>query len=459
MVAPFRQFLAAILSIVLAGPGFFNSPNERGNRTQKVSTLPGYPGETSFTSGFASTNPETRNYNANDQLSADTYDSAGNTTASNNVGYVYDFENRLVQAGGGISIVYDGDGNRVSKTVAGVTTAYRVDDQNPTGYAQVVSEAFSGATGARELSHAYVYGLERISEQRSFFTGTQSLTQFIYYAYDGHGSVRLLTDTSGNVTDTYDYDAFGNLIHSTGTTPNNYLFAGEQFDPDLGLYYNRARFLNVTTGRFWSMDTEQGDPSSPLSLHKYLYANGDPVNGIDPSGHEDLATVTEAAEIGVTIDATPIVKGVVLLAYLVAEFSGGIVETPDVSAPPAERDPRFPNSMRVQLQEGLDNTFYGVAQFNTAQTGVTVFQMRSALQTLYDLASNDGSFGRKGFPFNALDSWLVTSVIIASQKLGTYPPGGIPFPRRSFINIPTTWYRGKEYRLDVDNLAGHNLRQ
>jgi hypothetical protein len=47
------------------------------------------------------------------------------------------------------------------------------------------------------------------------------------------------------VTDTYDYDAFGNLIHSTGTTPNNYLFAGEQFDPDLNLYYNRARYLNM----------------------------------------------------------------------------------------------------------------------------------------------------------------------------------------------------------------------
>ena len=51
---------------------------------------------------------------------------------------------------------------------------------------------------------------------------------------------------------TYDYDAFGNLIHSTGSTPNNYLFAGEQFDPDLNLYYNRARYLNTTTGRFWS---------------------------------------------------------------------------------------------------------------------------------------------------------------------------------------------------------------
>ena len=56
----------------------------------------------------------------------------------------------------------------------------------------------------------------------------------------------------------YDYDAFGNLIHSTGATPNNYLFSGEQYDPDLYLYYNRARYLNVATGRFWTMDAFEG---------------------------------------------------------------------------------------------------------------------------------------------------------------------------------------------------------
>ena len=48
--------------------------------------------------------------------------------------------------------------------------------------------------------------------------------------------MRALTNTTGAVTDTYDYDAFGNLIHSTGTTPNVYLYSGEQFDPDLQVF-------------------------------------------------------------------------------------------------------------------------------------------------------------------------------------------------------------------------------
>jgi RHS repeat-associated protein len=115
------------------------------------------------------------------------------------------------------------------------------------------------------------------------------------YGYDGHGSVRQLTNTAGAVTDSYDYDAFGNLINQTGSTPNVYLFAGEQFDPALGLYYNRARYLNTATGRFWSMDTYEGVSTSPLSLHKYLYASANPVNRVDASGNQDT-TEEVAAE-------------------------------------------------------------------------------------------------------------------------------------------------------------------
>jgi RHS repeat-associated protein len=264
-----------------------------GNRTQKTSTIPGFPG------GLT-------NYNANDQLSTDTYDNDGNTTASNGLGYAYDFENHVVQAGAGITMVYDGDGNRVQKTVGGVTTKYLVDTQSPTGYAQVVYETFSGSTSAsRETSRTFVYGLERISQFRSYFINGMSHTQTSYYVYDGHGSTRALTDPTGAVTDTYDYDAFGNLIHSTGTTPNNYLFAGEQFDADLGLYYNRARYLNVSTGRFWSQDSKDGSKWHPTSFHLYLYASQDPVNREDPSGKDDLAELGASEAVGEILETNP----------------------------------------------------------------------------------------------------------------------------------------------------------
>src|SRR5579864_3740016 len=250
-----------------------------GNRTQMSSTLAAVP-----SGAFG--------YDADDRLNTDVYDANGNTVSSGGIGNSYDFENHLVQQGGA-TMVYDGDGNRVKKTVAGVTTTYLVADRNPTGYAQVVSETIAGPGTNRDV-RSYVYGLERISQTRQFFNG-QNFTQTSYYDYDGHGSVRALTDPNGNVTDTYDYDAFGNLIHSTATgippgsttaapTPNEFLFAGEQFDPDLHLYYNRARYLNTNTGRFWTMDPYEGDSQGPLSLQKYLYAEADPVDFTDPTG-------------------------------------------------------------------------------------------------------------------------------------------------------------------------------
>jgi RHS repeat-associated protein len=244
-------------------------------------------------------------FDADDRLAGDVYDANGNTVNSGGIGNVYDFENHLIQQGGA-TMVYDGNGNRVSKTVAGLTTNFLISEINPTGYAQVVSESFSGGTGNREESHAYVYGLDRISQNRLAFINSQNITQASYYVYDGHGSVRALTDPNGNVTDTYDYDAFGNEIHTTATlaspTVNEFLFAGEQFDSDLHLYYNRARYLNTTTGRFWTMDTFEADAESPFSLHKYLYATADPINALDPSGNQ-IDEEAEAGAISVTEDS------------------------------------------------------------------------------------------------------------------------------------------------------------
>jgi len=95
--------------------------------------------------------------------------------------------------------------------VAGVTTKYLVGEVNPTGYAQVFAEL----SGANSLLRGYEWGLQ-LEAVRDFTVNPNGT--FHYYGHDGHGSVRWLTDSSGSVTDTYDYDAFGNLISSSGTT-------------------------------------------------------------------------------------------------------------------------------------------------------------------------------------------------------------------------------------------------
>ncbi len=160
----------------------------------------------------------------------------------------------------------------------GVTTkSLIVDDVNPTGLPQVFEESVNGV-----VTRQYTYGLQRISENQVI----QGAWTPSFYGYDGFGSVRQLTDLNAIVTDKYNYDAFGNLLSSPGPTPNNYLYRGEQFDSDLGLYYLRARYYNPQTGRFLSRDPEDGNPTDPKTLHKYLYADGDPVNAMDPRGRE-----------------------------------------------------------------------------------------------------------------------------------------------------------------------------
>ena len=148
--------------------------------------------------------------------------------------------------------------------------------------------ACSSAAPLSSSTPSHIYDAETLSETRVWGSNEKILLHIratllvSEKQHWGYEKCRWENVVGSGVT--YDYDAFGKLIHQTGTTYNNYLFAGEQFDPDLNLYYNRARYLNVSTGRFWSMDTFEGTSSDPTSLHKYLYTGANPVNRNDPSG-------------------------------------------------------------------------------------------------------------------------------------------------------------------------------
>ncbi len=236
-----------------------------GNRQSRTSTVAGLPAVPSST------------YDANDRLAGNTYDNNGNTLTANGVTYTYDFLNRLATATGGIALTYDGDNHRVAETAGGTTTQYLVDDNNPTGLPQVVEELVGGV-----VQRQYTYGHALLSENQA--SGVR------YYGMDAQRNVRYLTDPSGTVTDQYTYDAFGNLIASSGTTPNTYRFAGEHLDANLGLYYLRARYYNANLGRFWSRDPADINPDDPRELNRYVYVAANPVNQSDPTGFLAIET-------------------------------------------------------------------------------------------------------------------------------------------------------------------------
>ena len=223
------------------------------------------------------------------------YDDNGNLigkeSAEEQIVYAYDYDNHLTRVETsryGATIVveyeYDANGNRVKKIIDGtITTSYLVDENRE--YAQVLEER----DGDGNLLVRYVYGHDLISQTRPS-AGSGSVTS--YYHYDGLGSTRALSSSAGIVTDEYVYDAFGNLLDKSGVTVNTHLYTGEFFDSHLGFYYLRARYMNPAIGRFVTMDEFAGNSQDPYSLHKYLYANANPIMYRDPSGYmADLTAV------------------------------------------------------------------------------------------------------------------------------------------------------------------------
>ncbi|MFP4219698.1 MAG: RHS repeat-associated core domain-containing protein [Phormidium sp.] len=74
------------------------------------------------------------------------------------------------------------------------------------------------------------------------------------------------------------------MLSATGTTENPYLYRGEWWDAELRLQYLRSRYYEPETGRFLSPDPFEGVVESPVSRHRYLYGNANPVVFEDPSG-------------------------------------------------------------------------------------------------------------------------------------------------------------------------------
>ena len=153
----------------------------------------------------------------------------------------------------------------------------RKGSNNPTSHSQIVEEIVNGAVTRR-----YTLGHWIIGETQD--TSGSWATSF--YGYDGHNSVRFLTNSTGAVTDNYTFDALVIKIAGAGSTPNQILYSGEYLNPGTGNYDLRARVYDENTGTFLTRDTYAGQNGDPITLHQYLYAGADPVMNVDPSGHD-----------------------------------------------------------------------------------------------------------------------------------------------------------------------------
>jgi RHS repeat-associated protein len=125
-----------------------------------------------------------------------------------------------------------------------------------------------------------------------------------YYHYDGQGSTQLLTDESGNVTDSYCNTAYGTPVDTGAANPtvNPFRFVGQlgyYLDADTGNYYVRVRTYAPVLA-MWLSEDRLGFDSSNSDLTEsyewrardwltklpnlYRYAENNPAAFIDASG-------------------------------------------------------------------------------------------------------------------------------------------------------------------------------
>ena len=221
--------------------------------------------------------------------------------------YTYDYENRLIKVvkneqneTKAITFKYDPFGRRMEKKVESIdkgvaeTSIQTYVYDNEDIILEYLTKTSNGATTTETKKYLHGPGID---EHLSLTNDTGTY----YYHADGLGSITALTDGSGNVVQTYEYDSFGKVHDNMNAIKQPYTFTGREWDKEIGLYYYRARYYDAETGRFVSFDPilrgfshveEVGCRESitsfpleqPQKLHPYAYVENNPLNLTDASG-------------------------------------------------------------------------------------------------------------------------------------------------------------------------------
>ena len=94
-----------------------------------------------------------------------------------------------------------------------------------------------------------------------------------------------MTNSAGQIVNSYDYNVYGSIISSSEPMENDVNFTGHKNDPETGLVYMKSRYYDAALCRFISADTMGVRLMNPQTMNRYSYVVNDPVNLVDPDGH------------------------------------------------------------------------------------------------------------------------------------------------------------------------------
>jgi RHS repeat-associated protein len=220
------------------------------------------------------------------------YDPNGNLTSDGTNSYAYDPENRLVWDGGtSTSLFYDPLG-RLWKINAGTGNTQFLYDGD---------ELAAEYDGSGNLLKRYHFGPGTDEPDFVDLGGLNCSATYFLHA-DHEGSIIAATGCGNNVTSINSYDEYGIPgAHNWG----RFQYTGQQWIPELGMYYYKARFYSPTLGRFMQTDPVGYDGG----INMYEYALDNPINQSDATGLDPRVVTFDVAGRTITIKVPVLLSG------------------------------------------------------------------------------------------------------------------------------------------------------
>jgi RHS repeat-associated protein len=214
-----------------------------------------------------------------------------------------------------------------------------------------------------------------------------------------------------------------------------------------------ARYYNPATGRFLSRDPEDGVPTDPATLHKYDYADGDPVDGTDPSGRDAVMEYTEVT-VKIDIGALPALYTLGCAVNMTYGYIAHKIVDDFNIRPTLKCGVKGQGRMRIQLQfgkAGQGMTAASRTEINDDPPGVLLAQVGVDLASIWGQAQG----GIPGFP-KSLNYDLKTALVDVSVCANRIVAGGGVIGGEKTVCQGVV---GGGWRVDLDQLNGWNLTQ
>ena len=169
-----------------------------------------------------------------------------------------------------IEYAYNGDGNRISKTVNGVKTEF----------------VYNGdiLAGQKSGNDTLVFMYDNNSDIFGFIlNGTE-----YYYIKNAQNDVTAIADKDGNVLAEYAYDSWGKVTEITGNTAlaeqNPIRYRSYYYDFETEWYFLNTRYYSPDMCRFINADGYVQTGQSVLDKNMFSYCLNNPANMLDQDG-------------------------------------------------------------------------------------------------------------------------------------------------------------------------------